>query len=223
MAEKVVLHYFDGRGRMESIRWLLAVAEVEFEEVYITTRQQYEKLLSDRALMFQQLPLVEIDGMKLVQSKAIMNYISEKYNLHGKDLKERVMINMFSDGLIDLMKMLMSLPFTINKTAKLDNIQTKAKERYLPVYEKGLSGHMYLVGGKLSCADVLLLECTLTLQENLPEILSEFPNIKGFQDRMTQLPAVIRFLQPGSQRKPPSDEVYVKTVREVFNVNLVFP
>lgn len=45
-------------------------------------------------------------------------------------------INMFSDGLIDLMKMLMSVPFTINKTTKLDNIQTKAKERYLPVYEK---------------------------------------------------------------------------------------
>ena len=29
MSGKVVLHYFDGRGRMESIRWLLTVAEVE--------------------------------------------------------------------------------------------------------------------------------------------------------------------------------------------------
>lgn len=26
---KVVLHYFNGRGRMETIRWLLAVAGVE--------------------------------------------------------------------------------------------------------------------------------------------------------------------------------------------------
>lgn len=29
MADKVVLHYFNGRGKMESIRWLLTVAEVE--------------------------------------------------------------------------------------------------------------------------------------------------------------------------------------------------
>lgn len=40
--------------------------------------------------MFQQVPLVEMDGLKLVQTKAILNYISAKYNLYGKDLKERV-------------------------------------------------------------------------------------------------------------------------------------
>lgn len=33
MAGKVVLHYFNGRGKMESIRWLLTVAEVEVSEV----------------------------------------------------------------------------------------------------------------------------------------------------------------------------------------------
>lgn len=40
--------------------------------------------------MFQQVPMVEMDGMKLVQTKAILNYIAEKYNLHGKDHEERV-------------------------------------------------------------------------------------------------------------------------------------
>ena len=41
-----------------------------------------------------------------------------------------------------------------------------------------LSGSIYLVGGKLSCADVQLLECTLMLEEKFPAILSEFPNVK---------------------------------------------
>lgn len=45
--------------------------------------------------MFQQVPMVEIDGMKLIQTKAILNYIAEKYNLHGKDLKDRVMYDPF--------------------------------------------------------------------------------------------------------------------------------
>ena len=41
--------------------------------------------------MFQQVPMVEIDGMKLVQTRAILNYIATKYNLYGKDMKERAL------------------------------------------------------------------------------------------------------------------------------------
>lgn len=46
--------------------------------------------------MFQQVPMVEIDGMKLVQSRAILNYIATKYNLYGKDIKERALYGIFS-------------------------------------------------------------------------------------------------------------------------------
>ncbi|KAG7512284.1 glutathione S-transferase A4-like [Solea senegalensis] len=166
--------------------------------------------------MFQQVPLVEIDNMKLVQTKAIMNYIAEKYNLNGKDLKNRAMINMYTEGLMDLMEMIMVLPFIPDPKPKVDNIQTKAKERFLPVFEKALCGPIYLVGGELSRADVHLLECSLMLEEKLPGILSEFPNIKSFQGRMTQNLAIKKFLEPGSKRKPQPDDVYVKQVKEVL-------
>ncbi|XP_074531815.1 glutathione S-transferase 3-like [Halichoeres trimaculatus] len=218
MAEKVVLTYFNGRGKMESIRWLLTVAEVNFDEVYLTKREQYLQLLSDNALMFQQVPLVEIDGMKLVQTKAILNYIAEKYNLHGKDMKDRVKINMYSEGVIDLMEMIMMLPFTQDTKPKLDNIEKKAKERYLPVFEKALTETVFLVGGKLSMADVLLTECTLMLEEKFTGILKDFPSVKSFQGRMIRIPAIDRFLKPGSKRRPQPDEHYVKTVMEVFDI-----
>lgn len=205
---------------MESIRWLLTAAEVEFDEVHLTTREQYLKLMGDGDLMFQQVPMVEIDGMKLVQTRAILNYIAGKYKLDGKDVKERAMINMYSEGLRDLMELIMVLPFTppADVQTKLDNIQSKATERYLPVFEKALAGPIYLVGGQLSCADVELLECTLMLEEKFPGILAQFSNVKAFQGRMTLNPAFGRFLQPGSKRKPQPDEVYVKTVLEVFDV-----
>ncbi|XP_060942760.1 glutathione S-transferase A4-like [Limanda limanda] len=216
MAGKVVLTYLDGRGRMESIRWLLAAAEVEFEEVLLTTREQYEKLLSDGDLMYQQVPLVEIDGMKLVQTKAILQYIAEKYNLYGKDPKDKVIINMYSEGIMDLMEMIMALVFVTDKQPKLDNIETKAKERFLPVFEKALSGPVYLVGGKLSCADVQLMECTRMLEEKFPAILADFRNVKSFQGRMSRVPGLSKFLQPGSKRKPQSDDVYLKSAMEVL-------
>ena len=45
--------------------------------------------------MFQQVPMVEIDGMTLVQSRAILNYIATKYDLYGKDAKERALYGIF--------------------------------------------------------------------------------------------------------------------------------
>uniref|UniRef100_A0A3Q4BB63 Glutathione S-transferase n=1 Tax=Mola mola TaxID=94237 RepID=A0A3Q4BB63_MOLML len=211
MGDRVVLHYFNGRGKMESIRWLLAVANVEFEEMYLTTREQYLKLLSDGDLMFQQVPMVEIDGMKLIQTKAILQYIAEKYNLHGNDKVDRVKVNMYAEGLMDLMEMMMMLPFTPteDQKAKLDTIQTKAKERYLPVFEKALTGPMYLVGGRLSYADVLLLECSLMLEEKFPGMFADFPSVKAFQGRSTRIPGVDKFLKPGSKKKPQPDEKYL--------------
>lgn len=46
---------------------------------------------TDGNLMFEQVPMVEIDGMKLVQTRAILNYIATKYDLYGKDMKERAL------------------------------------------------------------------------------------------------------------------------------------
>ncbi|XP_074531295.1 glutathione S-transferase alpha I-like [Halichoeres trimaculatus] len=222
MAERVVLTYFDGRGKMESIRWLLTAAGVDFDEVFLTKREDYQQLLDDGSLMFQQVPLVEIDGMKLIQTKAILNYIAEKYNLHGKDLKDRVKINMYSEGLMDLMEMILMLLWTPDedRETKVKNIKTKTKERYLPVFEKALAGTKYLVGGRMSMADVLLLECSLILEEEFPGIICESSNIKSFQTRMTQIPTFAKFLQPGSKKKPPHDENFKKTVRELFFITV---
>lgn len=43
---------------------------------------------------------MEIDGMKLIQTKAILKYIAEKYNLHGKDSKDRVMYGPFFNSVM---------------------------------------------------------------------------------------------------------------------------
>ena len=60
MAEKVVLTYFDGRGKMESIRWLLAAAEVEVNKrvfavmplVLLLLKQRQTNLLNVTEYLF---------------------------------------------------------------------------------------------------------------------------------------------------------------------------
>ncbi|XP_028639951.1 glutathione S-transferase alpha-3-like, partial [Grammomys surdaster] len=113
-------------------------AGVEFEEQFMKTRDDLERLRNDGSLMFQQVPMVEIDGMKLVQTRAILNYIASKYSLYGKDMKERALIDMYTEGMADLDYMVLHHPFTSpeEKEASLAMIKDKSRNRYFPAYEK---------------------------------------------------------------------------------------
>ncbi|XP_066215303.1 glutathione S-transferase A4-like [Saccopteryx leptura] len=222
MASRPKLHYFRGRGRMESIRWLLAAAGVEFEEEFLETREQYEKLLKDGRLLFGQVPLVEVDGMMLTQTRAILSYLAAKYNLYGKDEKERVRINMYADATLDLMMMVVGTLFKspAEKEKDFALIVTRAKTRYFPVFEKILKDHGedFLVGNTFSWADVQLLEAILMMEELNASVLSDFPLLKAFKKRISNIPTIKKFLQPGSQRQPPPDSHYAEVVRHVLQL-----
>uniref|UniRef100_A0A8C3GR15 glutathione transferase n=1 Tax=Cairina moschata TaxID=8855 RepID=A0A8C3GR15_CAIMO len=223
MSGKPRLTYINGRGRMEPVRWLLAAAGVEFEENFVETKEQLEKLIKGGDLLFQQVPMVEIDGMKMVQTRAILSYIAGKYNLYGKDLKERALIDMYVEGITDLMQMVMMFPFTPAeaKAKNLASIEEKATKRYFPVFEKILKQHGqdFLVGNRLSWADVQLLEAILAVEEKVPAVLSGFPQLQAFKTKMSNVPTIKKFLQPGSARKPPPDENYVALVMSIFNLS----
>ncbi|XP_010362395.1 glutathione S-transferase A1 [Rhinopithecus roxellana] len=220
MAEKPKLHYFNARGRMESIRWLLAAAGVEFEEIYLKSAEDLDKLRNDGYLMFQQVPMVEIDGMKLVQTRAILNYVASKYNLYGKDIKERALIDMYTEGIADLGEMILLLPICPpqEKDAKVALIKEKIKNRYFPAFEKVLKSHGqdYLVGNKLSRADIHLVELLYYVEELDSSLISSFPLLKALKTRISNLPTVKKFLQPGSPRKPPMDQKSLEEARKIF-------
>uniref|UniRef100_A0A8V0XH39 glutathione transferase n=1 Tax=Gallus gallus TaxID=9031 RepID=A0A8V0XH39_CHICK len=221
MSGKPVLHYANTRGRMESVRWLLAAAGVEFEEKFLEKKEDLQKLKSDGSLLFQQVPMVEIDGMKMVQTRAILNYIAGKYNLYGKDLKERALIDMYVEGLADLYELIMMnvVQPADKKEEHLANALDKAANRYFPVFEKVLKdhGHDFLVGNKLSRADVHLLETILVVEEFKPDALAKFPLLQSFKARMSNMPNIKKFLQPGSPKKPPLQEKEIPNLLAIFS------
>ncbi|NXN52669.1 GSTA3 transferase, partial [Rynchops niger] len=221
MAGKPKLYYFDGRGKMESIRWLLAAAGVEFEEEFLETREQHEKLLQDGSPLFQQVPMAEIDGMKMVQTRALLSYIAAKYNLYGEDLKERALIDMYVGGTDDLMGFILIFPFLSaeDKEKQRAFIVEKATSKYFPAYEKVLKDHGqdFLLGNSFSWADVHLLEAILMVEEK-SDVLTGFPHLQAFKARIGSIPTIKKFLQPGSQRKPVPDDKYVETVRRVLRM-----
>ncbi|XP_027708686.1 glutathione S-transferase-like isoform X1 [Vombatus ursinus] len=220
MAAKPKLYYFDGRGRMESVRWLLAAAGVEFEEVLLETAEELQNLIKGGKLMYEQLPMVEIDGMMMVQTRAILRYIAGKYNLYGKDLKEQVLIDMYVEGMRDLYDIIMLSPLSLpeDKEKNFSFISEKATQRFFPVYEKALKDHgkNYLVGNQLSWADIHLLELILMVEECKSDALSAFPKLQEFKARVSKLPRIQKFLQPGSPRRPPMDEASLEAAKKIF-------
>ncbi|XP_040585144.1 glutathione S-transferase A6 [Mesocricetus auratus] len=220
MAGKPLFHYDEARGRMESVRWLLAAAGVEYEEKFLQTNEDLEKLRSDGVLMFQQVPMVEVDGMRLVQTRAILNYFSSKYNLYGKDMKERALIDMYSEGLADLNELFIVYPYDPPgvKEAKIAQMKEKAKNRYFPAFEKVLKSHGqdFLVGNKLSKADIHLVEMIYNMEELDANIIANFPLLQALKTRISDMPNIKKFLQPGSRRQPPVDEKTVLKARKIF-------
>ncbi|XP_027708791.1 glutathione S-transferase-like isoform X3 [Vombatus ursinus] len=173
--------------------------------------------------MYDQVPMVEMDGMSIVQTRAILKYIAAKYNLYGKDLKERTIIDMYVEGMRDLNDMIMLFPFSLpeEKQKILNYILERATQRFFPVYEKALKDHgkNYLVGNQLSWADVQLLEVILMVEELKSGVLSVFPKVQEFKARVSKLPRIQKFLQPGSPRKPPMDDASLEAVKKIFKMD----
>ncbi|PKU34222.1 glutathione s-transferase 3 [Limosa lapponica baueri] len=131
-------------------------------------------------------------------------------------------IDMYVGGTDDLMGFILIFPFLSaeDKEKQRAVIVEKATSRYFPAYEKVLKDHGqdFLVGNNFSWADVHLLEAILMVEEKKSDVLSGFPRLQAFKARISSIPTIKKFLQPGSQRKPVPDDKYVETVRRVLRM-----
>ena len=59
--------YFFGRGLAEHIRFLLAAVGEPFTNRCLSTAEELDELRARGDLAFNQLPLTELDGLKMVQ------------------------------------------------------------------------------------------------------------------------------------------------------------
>ncbi|XP_067674414.1 glutathione S-transferase 3-like [Haliotis asinina] len=211
------LYYFDGRGKGAIVRLTLAACGIKFTEELLTEREQIEKWRSDGLLLFSQVPMLEIDGLRLVQTGAIIRYIAGKEGLLGSSLEETARINELFEGSRDFMSAFYTAVFVDIKEV-LEKASAKSLPRYLPIFDKVLkeNGTGFLIGDRVSLADVGLLEPILTIIDYYGiEALKDYPSLQEFHKKVTSLPSLAEFLA-GPQRRKPNDDVYVSTVKKVL-------
>jgi len=156
--EVVRITYVQGRGLCEPIRFLLYYCGVTIQEVFLTKKEELQALNNGNQLFYQQLPLIEMDGKKLVQSGATMRYIARKYNMYGVNDKERYIIDLIYEGTRDARTPLSA--FQHHKD--IDKLKQDFKmDRYLGKWEDYLSkkeGKNAFFTSNVSFADIAVYE-----------------------------------------------------------------
>jgi len=214
MPNEAELYYFDGRGKMEFIRLMFAAAGVPTKHAApLTEAEQFEQLKRDGLLLYGQVPLVKWEGKTMVQTGAIVRYIARKCGLYGKTEDDCYDVDKLTEGTRDCMSAFMTMGFVSEEKFKEDTL--KAKTRYLPIFEKILSGCKsgFLVGDSLTMADVGLFEPLLAIEELNASDLETYPNLKAFLVRMKALPQFAAYLP---KRPKPNNSKYCEEVARVL-------
>lgn len=212
----VKLHYFKGRGRAETTRWMLAVNRIDFRNIAIETPDALAALRATGKLPFDQMPLLELDGLNLSQSSAMIRYLARRGDLYGDDDSEALWCDMIAGAVADFAETAIQAAFQPSIETAMDGMRARFA-KFGPRFEARLAsnGHEFCVGSRLSFADIVLTEALTSYVEWLPDLLSETPRLKTLQHRVLEHEGITAYLG-SEQRYPKADDDYVIAAAKVL-------
>jgi len=209
------LTYFAGRGRAETTRWMLAVNEIPFRNVGLTEPEDFEALRASGRLPFNQLPLLELDGLELSQSSAMIRHLARRGGFYGDEDGERTTIDMVAGAVADFAEPALSAPFQPTHAKARANLEV-AMRKFGARFEDLLAdGREHIAGGRLSFADVVLAEATTHYKEIASDILDKTPSLAAHRERVMTYPGIAGYLA-SQERWPLADADYLISVAKVL-------
>jgi glutathione S-transferase len=193
------LTYFKGRGRAEIARLIFAAAGVAYEDVRIE-KDQWPALKPSTP--FGQLPILEVDGVKLCQSNTIARYLARKYNLAGKTELDQARADMIIDCFEDTAKPMLAF-FHESDEARKAELKKKFMEEQLPtslgllenILKANNNGDGYFVGSELTWADLAFLNVASWIaMAGAESQLANYPKLTALRGRVEKLPKVAEWI-----------------------------
>ncbi|KAJ9512917.1 hypothetical protein QJQ45_029067 [Haematococcus lacustris] len=195
---KLRLIYFGLPGRAETIRVLLNVGNIPFED-YIISREQWAEMKP--TMPYGQVPVLEVDGKQLAQSSAIERYAARLAGLYPQDAWEAAKVDEIASFMNEWLDAFVST-FSIKdaderlaarKAVAQGPLQTKMTKLNMLLTEAGPDG--YLVGGRMTYADVAVYVMTSNIVcgffDGVPhDLYRPFPAITAFHTRMASVPQI---------------------------------
>ena len=187
------------------------------------------------------LPLLEIDGMELTQSSAIVKYLAKRGHLYGDNPQEEALCDVIFGAIGDFeggsaiwdhptatpgvrIGVLM-FPFQADPEAAcrdLEDVVGKFCPRFEGILESnnsdsgGAVDTLHLVGTRLSYVDILLASAVEAYVERLGHgFLEPYPRLAQLHSQVLQLPRIRDYLTSPARFGVP-DENYVENVARVL-------
>jgi len=194
------LTYFDGRGRGEIIRLLFAYQGQD----YVDNRIKREDWSTHKpSAPFGQVPILEVDGVKLCQSNSCARYLARKFNLAGKTELDQAKADMLVDCFDDSAKPIMMF-FMEKDEAKKAEAKKKFVEEQLPASLALLEallvanngGDKFFVGTEVTWADIAFMNFVQwTAMGGAVNPLTKFPKLTALDDRVKKIPKIAAWLE----------------------------
>mmetsp|Transcript_125445 Transcript_125445/g.267833 ORF Transcript_125445/g.267833 Transcript_125445/m.267833 type:complete len:233 (-) Transcript_125445:87-785(-) len=224
------LYYFHGRGKSQQSRWVLAAAGIPFENVCLSTSKEIATLRGGAKLTYNQVPMLEIEGMRLSQSMAIVRHASRLGGLEGKTPSECARVDEILEGISDARGAMISFPFQ-QEPIPCVNAHLGSVQKYFPVFEEliRINGSApFAVGVDLTVADILLAELVESTREMVESVSNAakatqlvhdpFPNLRALHAHVLSLPRIKEFMSSPNWFPFPAGDVGRRYVRNVQTV-----
>jgi len=158
------------------------------------------------SLPYNQWPVLEVDGALLSQSMAIVRFLGARFGLAGDNDIEAAEADSFSVAVYDFAQALTQAVFAPpeEREAKVAKLKSEIIPKWLAIYERHLTGE-FLVGKRLSYADISLFSILGLLQEKMPEALQGSPKLGEFFQRIASRPGIKKFL---ASKQPAKYKLY---------------
>jgi len=187
------LSYFNARGFAEMSRFVFAYAGVSYEDI----RYEHDATWAEAKPKYEwgMVPVLEIDGKQLAQSKAIVRYLGKKYNLAGSDEFETAKCDEIIESLSDL-RSSCTFFYTEKDDKKKAELTAALKADTVPkffgkwneIIEKNGG---FLVGNKLSYADFAIATAIEMFIEKLgSDVMEKYPALQAHQVKVFSAPGI---------------------------------
>jgi glutathione S-transferase len=193
------LYYFNGRGRAELSRLIFAAAEEKFEDIRYE-RNEWPSHKSEMPL--GQMPVLEVDGVKLPQSMAIARFLAKQFGLAGKDNLEQAKVDAVVDTSIDLAMKFVPIHFEQDEEKKkiemakfLSDELPKHLRNFEILAQLYSNEGSFFVGNHLTWCDLEVYDMLDFILQIDGSILHSYPWLQHNRQEVAKQPNIAAFLK----------------------------
>jgi len=195
------LYYWNGRGRAQLTRYILAEAGVDWTDVREPEDHMIASMKAEGVLPYDQWPVLDVDGKILAQSNSIARFVAKRFGIYGSSAMHEAEADGVVDAVYDLSNDYSEFQWSsgVDKEEKRHKFISETLPKWLATFERNLGDRSTIVGDEFTYADLALMSFIDEMKIAFPNCMGLFPRLQAHWVRMQSRPNIQKWLQ----NKPP--------------------